>query len=93
MIVWSRIIEVSPDYGALVVKRTSFDRGDTVEAKELGDSGNYTGKVFYATVVEYGEPGTPTFAAVFPALAPGNYQVSKPYKTVSVFPGHVAIVE
>jgi hypothetical protein len=84
---WAQIIKVSPQYGALVVYYHSA--GYTITA--LDEKDNFTDRRYYADTKEYEIQGRKKYAAIFPALPPGNYYVGWG-KTVTVFPNMIAEV-
>jgi hypothetical protein len=87
---WAQIIKVSPQYGALVVYDSSA--GYTVTVTALDEKGDFTSRKYYADTKEYEIQGRKKYAAIFPALPPGNYYVSGWGKRVTVFPNMIAEV-
>jgi hypothetical protein len=86
---WAQIIKVSPQYGALVVYYHSA--GYTIKVTALDEKDNFTDRRYYADTKEYEIQGRKKYAAIFPALPPGNYYVGWG-KTVTVFPNMIAEV-
>lgn len=81
------IFSVNEEYGALVVYCKERHRGNHVWVSPGG---------FSANVVERTVNEKPTYAAVFPHLRSGQYQVkmtSEYDAYISVFPGHIAEVD
>jgi len=85
MIMWAKIIRVSPQYGALVVYAGYSGRTITIESLDG------TGQEYYADTKAYESNNKTIYAAVFPALPPGNYYI-RYSKKVTVFPGAIAEV-
>jgi hypothetical protein len=90
VIVWTRVINVAPESGALVVKVAyKFMVGNEVTVQPLEGGNEY-----YGTVQEYSLEDGSAYAAVFPALPPGNYRATRSgdYARVTVFAGNVVEV-
>jgi len=93
----TRFIQISgTQYGALVIYDSS--EGETATIYVLDSQGN-KGQPYYSQVIEHEtDDGETVYAAVFPALPPGNYITYEPgytsfEKRVTVFPGSIAEVK
>lgn len=87
MLTYVRIVENDPEYGALVVKTSKYKKGRNMHVTHEG------GKVYYADINEYDAGGETIYAALFPRVPQGTYEIYNPWgpnRKIDVFPGLVA---
>jgi hypothetical protein len=94
-IVWSRVIQVTPFCGALVVYGSCYPVKHQITVRAM-NAKEELGETYYENLKDYKtDDGKIVRAAIFSALPPGNYMTQPGYgsKKVTVFPGMIAEVE
>ena len=87
------VLDIGQDIGALVLYTDAELRGREIEVSPQGSDA----KRVHVEVLERRINGRPVFAAVFPGLRAGNYDIwedaSNPTGTVTIVGGEVATID
>jgi len=86
------VLDIGQDVGALIIYTEAGLRGREIEVSPRGSAARV-----HVEVLERRINGRPVFAAVFPGLREGEYDIwenfPKPYGTVTIVGGEVATVD